>query len=210
MNDYRAQSTNGPPRSSALAGGRLICALFGFIPFFPSIAAVILGHIALVKISRNKGRLHGSGRATSGLVLGYLGVAFWLSLRIFVVPIALPYARQTAAMNNMKCVVVGLCLYQEDYEAYPDDFLDLPTAYLPREIAAEIKAGRHDYVYVGNGLKLDSIKEPDRTIILYSKPVSLDNYINVGLANGKVIGVKAKDIEGACAKNNWILPKPRD
>jgi type IV pilus assembly protein PilA len=63
----------GTPQNSPKAIASLICGLI--IIFFPSsIAAIILGHLALADIRRSGGRLKGTGMATAGLVLGYSGV----------------------------------------------------------------------------------------------------------------------------------------
>ena len=61
-------STNGLAVASLIAG-------FLWIGWLGSIAAVIMGHIALGQIKESGGREQGSGLAIAGLVLGYLGVA---------------------------------------------------------------------------------------------------------------------------------------
>jgi hypothetical protein len=61
-------TTNGLAVASLVAG-------FLWIGWLGSIAAVIMGHIALGQINRSGGRESGSGLAIAGLVLGYLGVA---------------------------------------------------------------------------------------------------------------------------------------
>jgi hypothetical protein len=58
-----------------------ICSLgFGILSLFPlsAVAAVACGHAAKRQIKRTGER--GDGLATAGLVLGYLGLAFWLLL----------------------------------------------------------------------------------------------------------------------------------
>jgi hypothetical protein len=62
-----------PRRTSGLAIGSLICAIFGWGP--GSIAAVILGHVALRQIRRDPLRIKGKRMATTGIVLGWLGIA---------------------------------------------------------------------------------------------------------------------------------------
>ena len=71
-----------PPRStSGLAIGSLACAIFGVGP--GSIAAVILGHIALRQIRREPLRVGGKGLATAGIVLGWLGIVAAIGLLLF-------------------------------------------------------------------------------------------------------------------------------
>src|SRR5262250_59756 len=64
----------GPPQSSGKALASLICGVFFF--FWPaSIAAIILGHLALSDIKKSAGRVTGRGMAIGGLVTGYIGVS---------------------------------------------------------------------------------------------------------------------------------------
>src|SRR5258708_6362861 len=77
-----------PQQTSGMAIGSLVCGLFPFL-ILPSIAAVILGHIALSQIKRSAGRLKGSGMAIAGLVLGYGSVAF-IPIILIIAAIAIP------------------------------------------------------------------------------------------------------------------------
>lgn len=62
-----------PPRSrSGLAIGSLVCAIFALGP--GSIAAVILGYLALRQIRRDPLRINGKRMAIAGLILGWLGI----------------------------------------------------------------------------------------------------------------------------------------
>jgi hypothetical protein len=61
--------------TSGLAVAALICGLVGLVPCFfamPSIAAVILGHLALKETAN--GVRPGHGQAVAGLILGYVVV----------------------------------------------------------------------------------------------------------------------------------------
>jgi hypothetical protein len=62
---------------SGLAIGSLACAIFGVGP--GSIAAVILGYLALREIRRDPLRIDGKGIATAGIILGWMGI-FLLSV----------------------------------------------------------------------------------------------------------------------------------
>jgi hypothetical protein len=59
---------------SGLAIGSLICGLF-WMYGLGSVAALILGYLALREIRRNPLQIEGKGMAIAGLVLGWLGVA---------------------------------------------------------------------------------------------------------------------------------------
>jgi hypothetical protein len=64
-----------PPETSDKAIFSLVCGiLFVILPF--SIIAVLFGYIALSEIRKSPGRLKGRGLAITGIVLGYVGVAF--------------------------------------------------------------------------------------------------------------------------------------
>ena len=61
-------TTNGLAVAALVAG-------FLWVGWLGSIAAVIMGHIALGQIKESGGREQGTGLAVAGLVLGYMGVA---------------------------------------------------------------------------------------------------------------------------------------
>ena len=63
------QPTNG------LAGGSLVCSMVGLLMPLLLIPGVIMGHIARDQIRARNER--GDGMALAGLVIGYLGAAFW-------------------------------------------------------------------------------------------------------------------------------------
>jgi hypothetical protein len=61
-------------QTNGLAIGSLVCALLWFTAF----PAVVMGHLARKQI-RERGEA-GDGIAVAGLVIGYLGTAFWILL----------------------------------------------------------------------------------------------------------------------------------
>lgn len=86
----------GPPIDPAVAfglppetSGKAIFSLIaGLIIFFPplSVCAVIFGYLALWEIRRSPGRLEDRGLAISGIILGFLGVAFtvgWIGFGVY-------------------------------------------------------------------------------------------------------------------------------
>ncbi|WP_243225780.1 DUF4190 domain-containing protein [Microbacterium sp. CIAB417] len=70
-----------PRPNSGLAIASLICGIAGLVlaaflvPLIASVVAIITGHMGLNQIKRNPA-LGGKGLAITGLVLGYIGVAF--------------------------------------------------------------------------------------------------------------------------------------
>jgi uncharacterized membrane protein len=63
------QPTNG------MAGGSLVCSLVGIMMPLLLIPGVVMGHVARDQIRTQNQR--GDGLAIAGLVIGYLGAAFW-------------------------------------------------------------------------------------------------------------------------------------
>ncbi len=68
-----AAAVRMPPVQSGKALASLICSIVSL--GIGSIAAVILGHMALSEIKRSGGQIVGRGLAIAGLILGYLGIA---------------------------------------------------------------------------------------------------------------------------------------
>jgi len=50
-------------------------------PIFPGLA-VLFGHLGLSKTNRNPNLYSGRGFAIAGLILGYIGLVFWLIVTI--------------------------------------------------------------------------------------------------------------------------------
>lgn len=73
----------GPPHTNGLAIASLVIGLVGW-PFcgIGSVVAIVLGYIARSQIKQSWGRQTGSGMATAGIVLGFLGTAFMLVIFI--------------------------------------------------------------------------------------------------------------------------------
>ena len=69
-----------------LAIGSLVAAVFWF-GFVGSLAAVVMGHMALSQIARSRGRQTGRTAALIGTALGYFGLTALLTLILFAVAI---------------------------------------------------------------------------------------------------------------------------
>lgn len=68
-----------PPETSGKAVFSLVSGiLFLLLPF--SICAVVFGHLSLYDIRKSAGRLTGRGMGIAGIILGYVGVAFFAGL----------------------------------------------------------------------------------------------------------------------------------
>jgi hypothetical protein len=66
-------------RLNGLAVGALVASLFWWFGGIGSIAAVVMGHIALGQIARSRGTQSGRTAAVTGLAFGYFGLAVLLA-----------------------------------------------------------------------------------------------------------------------------------
>jgi hypothetical protein len=60
-------------RTNGMAVASLVAALL-WMGWFGSVAAIVLGHVALRQINESGGRQSGRGLAVAGLVIGYFAV----------------------------------------------------------------------------------------------------------------------------------------
>ena len=127
-----AQQEWAPPQSSNKAIASLVCGVL-FLCAPASIAAIILGHLALADIKRSANRLTGHGLAIAGLVMGYLGVALTTIYIVFVVFIVrttlsrdIP-ANETSAIATMRTYDRALKAYAAKcpQQGYPATLLPL-------------------------------------------------------------------------------------
>jgi hypothetical protein len=114
------------PAQSNKAIASLVCGVL-FMCAPASIAAIVLGHLALVDIKRGAGRMVGRGMAIAGLTLGYVGIGLTALYAVFMVFVIrntfsrdIP-ANETAAIDTMKSYETALKAYAEKCPAqgYP-------------------------------------------------------------------------------------------
>jgi type IV pilus assembly protein PilA len=114
-----AQPYTGPTQTSGKAIGSLICGIF-FLLFPVAVAAVVLGHLSLSDIRKAAGRLAGRGLATTGLVLGYLGLSFIPILVIAAIAIpnllrARMATNEASAVESLRVITVANVTYSSLY-----------------------------------------------------------------------------------------------
>lgn len=86
-------ASSGPPKTNTIASTRsesgpkmglavasLVCGIIGGWASTLSLPAVICGHMALNKISKDSTKYGGKGMAIAGLILGYLGIILSIAL----------------------------------------------------------------------------------------------------------------------------------
>jgi hypothetical protein len=134
LTDTSAQASPGEIRTSGKAIASLVCGLFLFFPI--SIAAVVLGHLALAEIRKSAGRLQGHALAVVGLVLGYLGIAF-IPVMLIIVAIAIPNllrariaANETSASQIVRQLVAAETSFAAEHpeKGYSCDLHDVVSS----------------------------------------------------------------------------------
>ncbi len=111
-----AQQDWAPPQSSNKATASLVCGVL-FLCAPASIAAIILGHLALLDIKRSANRMTGHGLAIAGLVMGYLGIALTTIYIVFVVfMVRTTFSRDIPA--NEAAAITTMRTYNQALKAY--------------------------------------------------------------------------------------------
>ena len=105
-----------PPHHSNKAIASLVCGVMFFV-FPASVAAVILGHLALSEIRKSAGRLTGQGMAVAGLATGYVGIAIGTLFMISVGIGVRSALRQTVPVNET-ATIATMRTYNQALTAY--------------------------------------------------------------------------------------------
>ncbi len=111
----------GDVPTSGKAIASLVCGIFTF--FLPaSVAAIILGHMSLSEIRKSAGHIGGRGIATTGLVLGYLGIVI-IPFILIVAAIAIPNllharmaANEASAVGSLRVIETAAVSYDSEFE----------------------------------------------------------------------------------------------
>ena len=111
------------PPTSRKAIASLICGIFFFLP--TSIGAVLLGHLAHSEIRKSAGRLKGKGLATTGLVLGYLGLACLPFVLLILAAIAIPNLLRSRLAANEAAAVGALRTFHTGASSYASQCPDI-------------------------------------------------------------------------------------
>jgi Domain of unknown function (DUF4190) len=104
------------PGNSNKAIASLVCGVL-FMCAPASIAAIVLGHLALVDIKRAAGRMSGKGMAIAGLVLGYSGIGLTTLYFAFVFFLVRNTFNHDVPANE-SAAIVTLQNYQAALETY--------------------------------------------------------------------------------------------
>jgi hypothetical protein len=170
----------GPAPTRTNSGAAVASLILGilsvsFLPVLASIPGIICGHTARSNIRQSNGALTGGGMAVAGLVMSYLGLAFWLMMLPILAGIAIPVfnevklrGEETRSLSNAKQIGIACHLYAVDHnEAFPQKLDELVPDYLPDRtlFTSSLSPGEPmAYQYYGG-----SRKDPAEKVLLMSK-----------------------------------------
>jgi prepilin-type processing-associated H-X9-DG protein len=112
-------------------------------------------------------------------------------------------ARTISDINNLKQIGLGVFMYSDEHNGQlPNDlgdvweyignngkvFVSPAGKTTPPANAAEVRAGRCDYLYFGKGKKMAEIQNPSQTPMACTKPGLLKRGVNVAFCDGHVEG----------------------
>jgi prepilin-type processing-associated H-X9-DG protein len=174
-------SPPGPaPKTSPLAITSLVLGCLGLLTCgLTSLVGLILGIIALVRISKSKGQLGGQGLALAGTIVS---AAFLLLLPITAAMLlpALAKAKQKASaiqcMNNVKQLNLGLIMYATDNkDVFPagSNWCDAVMPYIknsPTFLCPQGKPGqRCHYAFNARlaGHEMKDVQSPAQTVLIF-------------------------------------------
>jgi len=196
MSQPPAVPTTRRTSSAAVTGlvlGILALTCFSILAGIP---AIILGIVALSRISRSGGMLEGKGLAIAGLCTGGASVLILPIVAGLMLP-ALSQAREkargeAACVSNARQIMVGVIGYANDHqEQLPDSFAAL-TEYLGDEesrshlLTCPQSGATPCFELVITGRDLSSLPNPGQTVILREIQAPHHGRRVVGYADGHV------------------------
>lgn len=201
----------GPQQTSGKAVASLACGCLFFVGL-TSIAAVILGHLALSEIRRSAGRLKGEGLAIAGLVLGYLGIAsvpFILIVAALVIPNLLR-ARMTANDASAESMVRTLDAAEVSYTStrgtgFTCSLADLHSQGLIDSSVASAK--KHGYILELQGCSSDQPGGPNTKfqVVVYPEQKGVTGTRAFCSDESGVVRVDAEGDPGNCLESGAML-----
>jgi prepilin-type processing-associated H-X9-DG protein len=170
----------GPGKTSALAITSLVLGILGlFTCGVTSLVGLILGIVALVKVSRSGGQLSGKGLAIAGICTSGL---FLLMVPIYAAMLLPALARAKAkaqtinCLNNVKQLNLGVMTYaQANGDKFPtaDQWCDAILKQVGSEkvfrCPGDSQGNRSDYAFNQKlgGLPMNKVTSPSQTVLIF-------------------------------------------
>jgi len=222
-------------KTSGLAIASLVLGILApFTCFLTAIPAIVLGIIAIVKVSKSAGRLKGNGLAITGIVIPPASLPIIALLMGIMMP-ALARVKQVSfrmvCATNMSALGKAMLIYagtHNDMFPTPSKWCDLliEHAEVPKSfICKGASAGSCNYAMNKNIEKVGIFAPPDMVLLFESKPgwnqaggpeiLTTDNHwgtgCNVLFVDGHVEFVKTKDLKNlkwTTRENETSPPEP--
>ena len=167
-------------KTSGLAIASLVLGILAWVTLgITALPGLVVGIIALVKISRSQGALRGNGFAVTGTILSGVFVFLLPILAALLLP-ALAQAKSKAqsiqCMNNMKQLALGGIMYAGDNkDRLPDadHWCDALGKYVPNTRTFQCPAGnagkRCHYAFNAHlaGVDTKSVSSPSQTVLMF-------------------------------------------
>jgi prepilin-type processing-associated H-X9-DG protein len=187
------------------ASRAMLFALLGFIPFFPGILAVRYARRGIREVDADP-RIGGQGVARTAQALGIISIVAWVLLSAAAVPATIKARRQAQrvqCMSQMRSIGQAIMIYAAANRGFLPPTLDelvkaktIPATLFtcpacagdPTKPAASSGAfGTYNYVYLGAGRKLTTIRRPSQEPLIFEPMTNhTDPGINVLFCDGHV------------------------
>jgi prepilin-type processing-associated H-X9-DG protein len=207
-------------KTSALAITSFVLGILSFCTFLLTAPlAIILGIISLVKISRSKGQLKGTGLAIAGIAVPVIAipmVALIMGITLPAMARARMVAQRMVCQANLSGITKAMLIYANDNkERFPDadqwcDLLIKTENFNKKQFQCAVdKIGPSSYAMNKNAEKLGANSPPDMVLLFESKPgwnqsgglelLTTDNHLgegcNIAFCDGHVVFIKTEDIK---------------
>jgi Protein of unknown function (DUF1559)/Domain of unknown function (DUF4190) len=123
--DWEERRRRRPAVTEATSNAAIVSLVLGILSVLclgvPSIPAIIVGIVALLAISRSRGRLGGQGLAVGGIVLGVVGLVVLLPVLLLVPAVqkVRGAAMRINSQNNLKQIAIGMHNFHSTYNEFP-------------------------------------------------------------------------------------------
>ena len=197
-----------PPETLGLAIASLVLGIIGLLSSciavggVLAIIALILGILALSKISRQPRTYKGKGMALAGTIMGAVGIVIALISLILILAsfrIAAEFLKdpETKVAVDLSRINGALLQYKSKFGKLPESLDELP-----REVFVKVPlvgaVNPSDFEYVGAKLTEEELQQPRRLLIYLKKPLETGEH-PVLLVGGTTLILSEEEFKAAVA-----------